>query len=328
MNFFRDFQFARVPLIFGLMLLILTFAFLVSLSVGVAPISLLEVWNVLLSPNQSLNSLIIETLRLPRAIVAVLAGACLAVSGGIMQGITRNPLASPSLLGVNAGAALFMLLGFLFAPQIPSTLLAFIGGFVMAFLVLSLSARVGLQPLHLILAGVAVGAFCTALANGILIVFAEQTKGAFISLIGSLAGRTWVHVNTIVPLATVALTAAFFSSQVLNVIALGDDSARALGVRVRSSKVGFLFLAVVLATTAVSVVGPIAFLGLIAPHLARGLIGADYRLLLPLAALLGSSLLCLADVAARMVNAPLETPVGILIAALGAPFFIYLARRS
>jgi iron complex transport system permease protein len=290
----------------------------------------MEVWRLVFSPDDSNNGLIVQTLRLPRAIVAAIVGACLGVAGAMLQGITRNPLAEPGILGVNAGAALAILIGIVFFPGLPSwatVLLAALGGLAAAALVYSITVAVGLTPVRLALAGIAVGAMLGAAASFMLIMFEERTRGALFSLSGSVAGRTWEHVWTILPWALPALILALLLAQQVNLLALGEDVARGLGARVELVRLGSTVLAVLLAGAAVSVAGPIGFLGLMVPHLVRGLVGSDYRAIIPLSALLGGSLLLLADVAARLVDRPLETPVGILLVALGAPFFVYLARR-
>ncbi len=317
------------------MLVVVTLALLTSISVGAAGIGIFDVWHLVFAPDDSVNSLIVQTLRLPRALVAVLVGSSLGVSATLLQSVTRNPLAGPGILGVNAGAALGILIGAVFLPNLPGALLvllAFAGGLGAALLTYSVTAAVGITtggftPVRLALAGVAVAALLGALASGIQILFEERARGALFSLSGSLAGRTWQHVELAAPWVIVCLLLALISSQLVNLVALGDDVARGLGVNVGLVRVWLAGIAVLMASAATSVAGPIGFLGLMSPHLARGMIGADNRLVIPMSALIGSSILLLADVGARVVDAPGETPVGILITAIGAPFFVYLARK-
>lgn len=312
------------------MLMVLTVSLLTSISVGAAGIELLEVWRLVFAPDDSVGSLIVQTLRLPRALVAVLVGASLGVSATLLQSVTRNPLASPGILGVNAGAALGILVGAVFLPNLPDALLvllAFAGGLGAALLTYSVTSAVGITPVRLALAGVVVAALLGALASGIQILFEERARGALFSLAGSLAGRTWQHVELGAPWVIVCLLLALASSQLVNLVALGDDVARGLGVNVTVVRLWLAGIAVLLASAATSVAGPIGFLGLMSPHLARGVVGADNRLVIPMSALIGSSILLLADVGARVVDAPGETPVGILVTAIGAPFFVYLARE-
>ncbi len=326
----RDSRVLWLWLVFLILLGILLFTFLLSISVGAANIPLLEVWRLVFSPDDTTNSLIVQTLRLPRAVVALMVGSSLAISATLLQGVTRNPLAGPGILGVNAGAALGILVGIVFFPSLPSglfILMAFMGGVGAAALTFGVTAAVGITPVRLALAGIAVGAMLAALTSGIQILFEERARAAIFSLAGSLAGRTWEHAQSIAPWFMVCVVLAFFSSQLLNLVSLGEDVARGLGVNVNLARFGLAGLAVLLASAATSVAGPIGFLGLMSPHLARGLVGTDNRVVLPLSALIGSSILLLADVGARVVDMPLETPVGILITAIGAPFFVYLARR-
>jgi iron complex transport system permease protein len=314
------------PLGLGLLLL----AFLLSISVGAKDIPLAEVWRLVFQPNGSIDSLIVQTLRLPRAVAALAVGASLAVSGAMLQGITRNPLAGPGILGVNAGAALAVLVTVAFLPALPPQWFvasAFAGGLLAAGLVYAIAVTVGLTPVRLALAGVAVGALLAASSNAILILFEERARGALFVLAGSVAGRTWEGLSPVLPWAAGSLALALLSAQLVNLLALGEDVARGLGVRVGLVRAWTTALAVLSAAAATSIAGPIGFLGLMAPHLARGLVGADYRRVLPMSAVLGAAILLLADVGARLVGKPLETPVGILITAVGAPFFVYLARR-
>jgi iron complex transport system permease protein len=326
----RGLLLARSALSFPIMFGVLGIAFLISISVGAASIPLPEVWRLVFKPDDSTNALIVQTLRLPRAVVALLVGSSLGVSAALLQSVTRNPLASPGILGVNAGAALGILVGVVFLPTLPSSalvLVAFSGGIGAALLTYSVTAAVGITPMRLALAGIAVGSLLAALTSGVQILFEERARGALFSLAGSLAGRTWDHVALATPWVGIGLMLALTSSQLVNLVSLGDDAAQGLGVNVNVARLWLAGLAVLLASAATSVAGPIGFLGLMSPHLARGLVGADYRLVVPMSALIGSSILLLADVGARVVDAPLETPVGILITAIGAPFFVLLARK-
>ncbi|MBO1438550.1 iron ABC transporter permease [Meiothermus sp. CFH 77666] len=315
------------PLSLGLLLL----AFLLAISVGAKDIPLAEVWRLVFRPDGSTDSLIVQTLRLPRAMAALAVGASLAVSGAMLQGITRNPLAGPGILGVNAGAALAILVMVVFLPALPAQAFvaaAFAGGLLAAGLVYAIAATAGLTPVRLALAGVVVGALLAALSNTLLTLFEERARGAMFILAGSVAGRSWEGLLPILPWVAATLILALLSAQLVNLLALGEDVARGLGVRVGWVRAWTTALAVLAAAAATSIAGPIGFLGLMTPHLARGLVGADYRWVLPLSAVLGATILLLADVGARLVDRPLETPVGILVTAIGAPFFVYLARRT
>ncbi len=320
----------RLVIIFGFGIVVLVLAFSLSISVGAVSIPLLEVGRLLLNPDSSALAIIVHSLRVPRALVAVMVGSSLAISGTLFQALTRNPLVGPGILGVNAGAMLAILLAIVFVPTVPSgilVLLAFGGGLGAATLTFLSTVSFGISPIRLALAGIAVGALLTAISSGIQVIFEERARAIIFSVVGSLAGRTWEHVWMILPWFLLGSILAMLFAQRLNLIALAEDTATGLGLRVQQTRWLLIALAVLLAAAATSVAGPIGFLGLMSPHLARGLVGADNRLVIPLAALIGSSILLLADVAARVVDAPLETPVGILITAIGAPFFVFLVRR-
>lgn len=317
-------------LAFGLALALLLLGLVASIALGAASIPFPKVAALLLHPGDTSESLILWTLRLPRALIALLAGAALGVSGAMLQGVTRNPIADPGILGVEAGAALAILLMVVFFPGLGAWAfvpLAFLGGALAAALAFSIAAGVGLTPLRLALSGVAVGAFIAAGSRTVQILFEDRAQAALFSLAGSVANRTWPQVYLAAPWVALALLAAFLVAPRVNLLSLGEDVARGLGVNAAKSTLGLTALAVLLAASAVSVVGPVGFVGLVTPHVARGLVGPDYRFVLPLSALLGGALLLWADVAARLIDKPNETPVGILITALGAPFFVYLARR-
>lgn len=321
---------APTLLVYLLALGLLVFSFLLAISLGAANIPLDEVWRLLFHPEGSNNALIVHTLRLPRAIVAALVGACLGVAGAMMQGITRNPLSEPGIMGVNAGAVLAILVALVFFPGLPpwsTVVVATLGGVGAAALVYSITLSVGLTPVRLALAGIAVGSILSAAASFLLIIFEDRTRGVLFSLSGSVAGRTWEHVWTLLPWAVPALLLALILSHQINLLSLGEDVARGLGTKVEVVRLVSTTLAVLLAGAAVSVAGPIGFLGLMVPHASRGLVGPDYRQVIPLSAILGASLMLLSDLAARLIDKPLETPVGILIAGIGAPFLVYVARR-
>ena len=310
--------------------LTLLLSVLLSLALGASDIPLAEAARLLLHPDDSTDSLVIHTLRLPRTLVAALAGAALAVSGLLLQGVTRNPLADPGILGVEAGGALAILIMVVFFPAAPAALFvpaAFLGG-VLAALAAYVAARTAsVTPLRLALAGVAVASLTGAATRAVQLLFEERAQGALFALSGSLAGRTWEQLAQIAPWLGGGLLLSLLAAPRVNVLTLGEDVARSLGARTERDRVIVTGLGVLLAAGSVSVSGPIGFVGLIVPHAARALIGPDHRLSLPLAALLGAGFLTLADTAARLIDRPAETPVGILVAAVGAPVFVLIARR-
>ncbi|WP_216321982.1 FecCD family ABC transporter permease [Deinococcus aestuarii] len=320
----------RRPLIFVLAAALLILALLASLALGASDIHPGRVARLLFAPDDGTDSLVIHTLRLPRTVVAALAGAGLGVSGLLLQGVTRNPLADPGILGVEAGGALAILVMVVFFPGAPAGLFvpaAFLGGALAAALAYGVARRVGVTPLRLALAGVAVASLAGAVTRGLQLLFEERARGALFALSGSVAGRTWEQVAQVAPWLGLGLGLSLLLTPRVNVLALGEDVARSLGARTERDSALVTVLGVLLAAASVSVVGPVGFVGLIVPHAARALMGPDHRLSLPLAALLGAAFLTLADVVARLIDRPAETPVGILAAAAGAPFFVLLARR-
>lgn len=310
--------------------LALALAFVASLALGASDLPLAQTVQLFLHPDDSNESLVVHTLRLPRTLVALLAGAGLGVSGLMLQAVTRNPLADPGILGVEAGGAFALLLMVVFFPAAPAWAFipaAFAGGVAAALVAYSVARSVGVTPVRLALSGVAVASLLGAGSRSIQILWEERAQAALFVLSGSLAGRGWEQVGQVAVPMGLGLLAAIALTPKLNVLALGEDVARSLGARTGRDSLLVTLLGVLLAAASVSVVGPIGFVGLIVPHLARTLVGADHRFGLPLAALLGAAFLTLADIAARLIDRPAETPVGILVAAVGAPFFVLLARR-
>lgn len=249
-----------------------------------------------------------------------------------MQGMTRNPLADSGLLGLNAGAAVVLALAFAFAPGLSFTyvmMFCFVGAAVAAVIVFGIGSLSynGLTPLRLTLAGAAVSALLVAVSQGIAIMFHLSQDLAF-WFAGGVAGTSWTQLKIISPFVAVALVAAMMLSRSITLLSLGSEVAAGLGQRTRRVQITGMIIVIVLAGAAVSAVGPVAFVGLIIPHLTRYLVGVDYRWVIPCSAVLGALLILFADIAARAINPPFETPLGALIALLGVPFFIYLARKE
>ncbi|MFC5589488.1 FecCD family ABC transporter permease [Sporosarcina soli] len=311
----------------------LLFAIGLSISFGAADIELATVWSSVFHFQPELTShQIIQEIRLPRVLGAALVGACFAVAGSIMQGMTRNPLADSGLLGLNAGAAFMLAICFAFFPGLPYMyiiLFSFLGAAVGAGLVYGVGslAKGGLTPMRLVLAGAAVSALLAALSEGIAIHFRIGQDLAF-WYAGGVSGTKWEHLQIMTPWIVVAIAGAIILSKSITLLSLGDEVAIGLGQRTGVIKLFGALIVLVLAGAAVSVVGAVGFVGLIVPHLTRFLVGNDYRWIVPCSAILGSLLVVLADFAARMVNPPYETPIGALIALLGVPFFLYLARKG
>lgn len=273
---------------------------------------------------------ILYNIRLPRTLVAALVGINLALSGAILQAVMKNPLADPHIIGVSSGAGLAGIVIIVLFPAMEYliTPVAFIGAMLAAIAIYILAWKNGIRPLRIILAGVAVSAFLGAGISAMLILYSDRVSGALLWMIGGLSARSWPHVEIILPYAIIGFILSILAARYLNILQLGDDIAKGLGVNVEYTRIILTAIGALLAASAVSVVGLLGFVGLIVPHTARLLIGSDYRYLIPASALLGSAVVTFSDTFARTAFAPLELPVGIFMAALGAPFFLILLRRE
>lgn len=317
---------------FGLILgmLVLGVSLLVSITHGVAEIPLSTIYKAFTAFDGSRDQLIILTIRLPRSLIAIAVGASLAVAGGIMQGLTRNPLASPGILGVNAGATLAVVATSFFWGSASSNLYTasgFLGAILAAVAIYLLSSlgQGGITPVKLTIAGAALTAFLSSLTTGLLILSQSTLDEIRFWLAGSVAKGDFNLFLQVIPYMLVGLLVAFLSSRQITILTLGEDVAKGLGLQTTWVKVAAAVSVVFLAGSSVAVAGPIGFIGLVIPHIARFLVGVDYRWILPYAAVLGGILLLLADIVARLLIQPQELPVGVMTALMGAPFFIYLA---
>jgi iron complex transport system permease protein len=298
---------------------------------GAAEISLDKIVAALIAFNGSTDHLIIRTMRLPRSLIAMLVGAAIAVAGALMQGLTRNPLADPGILGINAGAAMAVVITVFLCGTSSLSLYAwcaFLGAGVTAVLVYWLGSlgRGGLTPLNLTIAGAAITALLSSLTTGILILSQQTLDEIRFWLAGSVAGRDFTLFLQVLPYIAVGLVVAFALGRQITTLSLGEDVAQGLGQRTAWVKLIAALSVVLLAGSSVAAAGPIGFIGLVIPHTVRFLVGVDYRWILPYSAVFGAILLLLADISARLLIAPQELPVGVMTAILGAPFFIYLAR--
>lgn len=273
---------------------------------------------------------IIMNIRLPRTIVAALVGVNLSLSGAILQAIMKNPLADPHIIGISSGAGLTGIMVMLMLPghEYLVTPAAFVGAMGAATCIYILAWKNGIRPVRIILAGVAVSAFLGAGISALMIFYSDKVHGALMWMVGGLAARSWPHVEIIYPYTIIGLILALLGSKHLNILQLGDEIAKGLGLNVEMTRVVMTAIAAMLAASAVSVVGLLGFVGLIVPHATRLLVGSDYRFLLPGSALFGAAVVMLSDTFARTAFAPTELPVGILMAVLGAPFFLFLLRRE
>ncbi|MDJ0726372.1 MAG: iron ABC transporter permease [Prochloraceae cyanobacterium] len=312
-------------------LLVLIICLIISTISGTADISLNQVYAALTAYDGSREHLIVRTVRIPRSLIAIMVGAALAVAGALMQGLTRNPLASPSILGVNAGAAFAVVIAtFIFGNNSLYVYagFAFAGAGLSAITVYTISSisRGGLTPLNLTIAGAAITAFISAITSAILILSQKTLDEIRFWLAGSVAGREINLLIQVLPYFALGLILAFALSRQITLLSLGEDVAKGLGVKTARIKILSALSIILLAGGSVAVAGPIGFIGLIIPHIVRFLVGLDYRWILPYAAVFGAILLLVADILARIVLKPIELPVGLVMPLIGAPFFIYLIK--
>jgi iron complex transport system permease protein len=326
----------RLPFVgqcLALLLLLLLCSWISLFSWSVITITPTDALHALFNMNtESIAQHIVHDLRLPRVLIGIMVGANLAAAGVIMQGLTQNPLASPSVLGINAGAALGMATVSSIVPWfglLGTSLAAIIGGGIAwAFVMLLGSAwRSGNEHGRLVLAGVAISALCAALTKAVIIIAEDQAAGVLTWLAGSLTDARWQTFDSFWPVCVIGLLGAMLIAPTLNLLQLGDDNARNLGVSLIWVKLGGSFLVLLLVGSAISSVGAIGFVGLLVPHMARMLTGQDHRKFLPIAMMLGACLVVLSDSVSRAIIYPAETPAGAILALIGAPFFIYLVRK-
>ena len=311
------------------LLALLALVMLVSMRFGSLKLTFAEIVGTLWNRPDGINGQIIFNIRLPRILLGALVGGSLAAAGTILQGVMRNPLASPGIIGVSAGGGLGGILVMLVLPQFGYLLVpaAFGGALVTAVLVYLLAWKRGVNPVRLILAGVAVSAMLGAFSSTILILNAEKAGGVLDFTIGSLSARSWPQIEQVAPYMAAGFAVALMLGQKLNILTLGDEFATGLGMRVERTRFLLLAVAALLAASAVSVAGLLGFVGLIAPHIVRIVIGSDNRFLIPASALFGGIMVVGCDTVGRMAMDPSELPVGVIMSLLGPPFFLWLLRR-
>lgn len=292
-------------------------------------ITLPELWQVLCGNGDEVQNIIIWNLRLPRVLIGLLAGACLAASGALLQGVMRNPLADPGIIGVSAGGGLAAVIALVLFPQFSYWLPAFAfgGALISSLTIYALAWDEGSSPVKIVLAGIAVNALLGAVMNGIMVLNSDRIQSAIPWLAGGLSGRSWPHLTFMLPYAAVGLALTPLAAKASNLLLLGDQAAQSLGQHVERQRFLIIALASLLAGTAVSVAGLVGFVGLLVPHALRLVIGEDYRFLLPYSIAGGAALMVLADTMARSWFDPLELPAGILLACVGAPVFLMLLKK-
>ena len=309
-----------------LSLMVLLFG--LSIRLGTYTLSFEEIWAAFQSDDK--NYFTLMEYRLPRAVLAILLGGALAISGVLVQSVVRNPLASPDILGINNAAGLVAVSVLMFLPNLAfywMPIFAFLGG-VLSFVILWIVCGFNFRPIKMAIIGVALSALWAAISHYLMLTNPVEINTAMLWLTGSLWGRSWSYLNVVLPWLVVLLPLPFIFCRDLDTLGLGENKASTLGVTVNKVQISVLVLAVALSTTAVAICGPIAFLGLVAPHLARRLVGGRHRTLLPAALIIGALLLQLSDILARVIDPPTELPAGILTAIIGAPYFFYLLMRT
>ena len=309
-----------------LSLMVLLFG--LSIRLGTYTLSFEEIWAAF-QPDDK-NYFTMMEYRLPRAVLAILLGGALAISGVLVQSVVRNPLASPDILGINNAAGLVAVSVLMFLPNLAfywMPIFAFLGG-VLSFVILWIVCGFNFRPIKMAIIGVALSALWAAISHYLMLTNPVEINTAMLWLTGSLWGRSWSYLNVVLPWLVVLLPLPFIFCRDLDTLGLGENKASTLGVTVNKVQISVLVLAVALSTTAVAICGPIAFLGLVAPHLARRLVGGRHRTLLPAALIIGALLLQLSDILARVIDPPTELPAGILTAIIGAPYFFYLLMRT
>jgi iron complex transport system permease protein len=322
------------PFLYKLIVGILTFVgmFVVACVFGAADTTVKDVWLALTSNATDDKISIIREIRLPREIAGIFVGAALAVSGAIMQGMTRNPLADPGLLGLTAGAnaALAITIAFIPSANYFGIMVAcFIGAAVGAIMVFGIGAmkKGGFSPLRIVLAGAAVSAFLYAIAESVGIYF-KISKDVSMWTAGGMIGTSWSQLQVIVPFISLGILMSLFLSRQLTILSLSEEVAVGLGQKTMLIKTILFIVIILLAGASVALVGNMAFIGLMVPHVIRAIVGTDYRFIIPMSAISGATFMLFADTLGRTINSPYETPVAAIVAVIGLPFFLLIVRKG
>ncbi|MWC29801.1 FecCD family ABC transporter permease [Paenibacillus sp. MMS18-CY102] len=317
----------------GLSLVALAVIFSLAMWLGAKDVTLRELWSILTNQGGNDDKIaMLREIRYPREVAAVLVGAALAVAGAIMQGLTRNPLADPGLLGLTAGANASLALAVAALPAmnyVGIMLVCFLGAALGMFLVIGLGSlkKGGLSPFRIVLAGSAVSAFLLAASEGISLL-SKTSKDVTMWTSGGLIGTTWAQVQAISPVIIVAIVVAMLMSKSLTILSLNEEAAVGLGIRMAYVKTVLYLVIIMLAGAAVALVGNMAFIGMMIPHIVRALFGTDYRIVIPMSVIWGAMFMLMADTLGRTVHAPFETPVVAIMAIFGLPFFLAVVRKG
>ena len=324
----------RIPFVYIMITSLLVFIgmFIASMAFGSADTSIKDVWLALTTNAKTETALMLREIRLPREIAAIFVGAALAVSGAIMQGLTRNPLADPGLLGLTAGANAAMAIILVVIPSVNYFGLmigCFIGAAIGTIMVFGIGMvqKGGFSQIRIVLAGAAVSAFLYAVSEGVGIYF-KLSKSISMWTSGGLSGTNWDQLKVIVPFIIIGILLSVLLSRQLTILSLNEDVAVGLGQKTTQIK-GILYIVIILlAGASVALVGNMTFIGLMVPHIVRAIVGTDYRFIIPMSAIAGSVFMLLADTVGRTINAPYETPVAAIVAVIGLPFFLTIVRKG
>lgn len=320
----------RVSGVLLLLLVILAALAVVSVAIGSAGYSVPEILKAVVSPDQSPIKIIVLSLRLPRMILAILIGASLAASGALLQSVMRNPLADPGTIGVSAGAGTAATTILLLFPGLSASVpvFAFGGAALACVLIYVMAWKDGVDPTRIILSGVAINSVLGAYNSLLQLLNSDSLQGVLAFMNGSLSGKSWYQVKILAVYSIIGLILSFFCIRSANTLQLGDEMAKSLGLKVNASRVFLSAVSAFLAAATVSVAGMIGFVGLVVPHIARLLVGSNYKSMLPVSIVLGSVVLLAADTVGRTVVPGMEIPVGIIMSVCGGPFFLYMLRKG
>ncbi|WP_183243209.1 FecCD family ABC transporter permease [Anoxybacillus mongoliensis] len=314
---------------FSLAFIVFIATFIGAIVVGAAETTMKDVWLAVTAPKTNEVATMIYEVRLPRGVAAVVVGAALAVAGAIMQGMTRNPLADPGLIGLTAGANAALAVMFAFFPSatyMQTVFACFVGAAFGSLLVFGIGAK-QFSPFRIVLAGAAISTFLYAVAEGIGLIY-KVSKDVSMWTAGGMMGTTWHELKIVTPFICFALLFAFWQSRQLTILSMSEEVAVGLGQQLTRVKTILFFIVIVLAGASVALVGNLAFVGFMIPHLVRSFVGTDYRFILPMSAIGGATFMLFADTIARMIHAPYETPVVAVVAVMGLPFFLFIVRKG
>lgn len=322
-------QAVKVSIVFIALPILIFMLAILALRIGSVGFSTGEIITGLFDANSPVHTIIMN-LRLPRVILAILIGICLAASGSLLQAVMQNPLADPGIIGVSSGASTAATIIFLVFPAATASvpLFAFVGAAGACILIYLLSWKKGADPVRIILAGVAINTMLGGLTSFLTLMNSDSLQGVLSWMNGSLAAKSWSQVNVMSIYGAIGIILALFCIKGANVLQLGDDMAKNLGTRVNTTRIVLSAVSAFLAASTVAVVGMIGFVGLIVPHITRMLVGSNHKVMIPASMLMGAFIVLAADTVGRTIVAPIEIPVGIVMAVLGGPFFLFLLRKG